>query len=457
MNFPQWTRKAKILSSSFLAAAFLVTLGFAVQGRHQARAYQLQLNNSYQHAFAELTTAVAEMDAALQKASYATSPALVSSLCTELFGKAMSAQMAIGELPYGNVELEQTAAFVAKAGDYAAALSRSAAQNGGCSEDERAALRGLAEVSSTLSQLLADLEADIHTGSMTLEDLSAAQRRLSAATEDGAQALGGSAFQTIESDFPEIPTLIYDGPFSAHLSNRSPQMLAGLDDVPQETARSAAAAFLGLKPSVFTAVSRGEGALPTWGLSAQVDGGELYAEVTRQGGQVVAVTNSRPVGAATVSSTEAVRLASDFLSQHGYPDMVPSYFISQGNILTINFAAQQDGVLCYPDLVKVSIALDNGSLVSFEAHGYLMNHTHRTLGQPDVSLAQAQMAVSPDLDVLSHQMALIPTHGENEVLCYEFKCAREDGRHVIVYVNAQTGGEEKILLLLEDESGTLAL
>ena len=111
------SRKAKILAASFLAGAFAVTGGFAVQGHSRAAAYQNHLNNNYQHAFAELTTAVSELDTALQKASYATSPSLLSSLCTELFGRAMSAQMAIGELPYGNVELEETASFVAKVGD----------------------------------------------------------------------------------------------------------------------------------------------------------------------------------------------------------------------------------------------------------------------------------------------------------------------------------------------------
>ena len=47
--------------------------------------------------------------------------------------------------------------------------------------------------------------------------------------------------------------------------------------------------------------------------------------------------------------------------------------------------------------------------------------------------------------------------GEYEVLCHEFKCQNESGGHVLVYVNAQTGQQQKILLLLEDESGTLVI
>lgn len=135
--------------------------------------------------------------------------------------------------------------------------------------------------------------------------------------------------------------------------------------------------------------------------------------------------------------------------------MAESYHINQGNVLTINFAPREHGVLCYPDLVKVSVALDTGSIMGFECHGWIMNHRERELSSAAVGEQAAAAVVSPDLSILSHQLALIPTGGEYEVLCHEFKCSTADGAHVIVYVNAATGNEEKILLLLEDETGTL--
>lgn len=457
MEQKSWSRKAKIIATSFLAVAFLITGGCALQNYQRAAAYRRALDHGYQHAFAELTTAVSELDTALQKTAYATSSSLISSLCTQIFGRAMSAQMAIGELPYGNVKLEQTAAFVAKVGDYAAALSKSAAVNGVCSSEERAGLRSLAQSSSSLSQMLQDLQADIHAGTITAEDLWLAEGRLSSSTEDGTQETGGSVFQTVEADFPEVPSLIYDGPFSEHISSRAPKQLEGRETVTQDEAKAAAARFVNLKPEIFTLASAGEGQIPTWGFAATVDGGELYIEVTQRGGLVTALMNSRPVGKPTLSATEAVRLATDFLTDQGYSEMEATYYIVQDNILTINFAARESGVICYPDLVKVSIALDNGRLVGFENKGYLMNHTDRTLPEYAVTLAQAQLTVDPSLNILSHQMALIPTGGEYEVLCHEFKCEVDGGKHCIVYVNAQTGNEEKILILIEDETGTLAI
>ena len=451
------SRPAAVRAASFLIAAFLVVAGLAVQAHRRAETYHRYLQYGYHHAFSELTTAVQELDTALQKGIYATSPALLSPLYTQIYGKAMSAQMALGELPFANVELEQTASFVAKIGDYAMALSRSTAQNGGTSQEDHETLKALSQSASQLSQTLQDLQGDLYSGALALEDTADAEARLAQAQGETGEEPAGSVFQDIEADFPEVPSLIYDGPFSEHLSGRTPLALEGLPQVGMDEARTAAAQFLGVKPELFSLSSSGEGSLPTWGFSAGLEGGELYIEVTRQGGQVLQLFTSRPVGEATLTREEGLQTAKDFLAQKGYPAMQESYSMLQGNILTVNFAALEGEVICYPDLVKVSIALDNGGVVGFEAQGYFTNHRPRSVAPATCSEEEARQKLSPELTVLSHQMAIIPTAGLYEVYCHEFKCQSQEGQHVIVYLNGDTGAEEKILLLVEDESGTLAL
>ncbi len=455
-----WTgRRGQVRAASFLAAFLLVSAGFALQSRAQAAQYARLMENQRRHAFAELSTAAGELDVALRKASYASTPALFASQCAQAYAKALAAQMALGELPFGNVELEQTAAFLAKAGDYAMALSRGAYGDSVCTPEERKTLTALAHTAAALAETLGELQLRLGTGEASLEDLEAAQERLSAAAGEGGGLTGGSVFQTVEADFPEVPALVYDGPFSEHLSNRVPKMLEGMPQKDQGAAREAAAHFLGLRPEIFTCTDQGEGPLPTWGFTAAVDGGELYVEVTRQGAQVLQVLSSRPIAGASLSREEGLQAAAAFLEEKGYPNMKPSYSIHQGDALTVHFAAVQDGVYCYPDLVKVTVALDNGGVIGFEAHGYLMNHRTRSLPALAVDEAAARACVEDEdtLRILSHQTALIPTGGEYEVLCHEFKCEAENGSHVLVYVNVETGQEERILLLLEDESGTLTI
>ena len=450
-------RKMQVLAVSFTAAAFAVSVGFGVQGYVRAEDYRRQLDNGYRQAFTELTAAAGELDAALEKVTYATTPALFATLCAQAYATAQAAQSALGELPYGNVELEQTAAFFAKAGDYAMAMARGAGAEGVCTDESRETLRGLAAAAGELSATLQALQLQLDGGALHPEDVAAAEARLAAAQEDGEPVTSGSAFQTVEADFPQVPTLIYDGPFSEHLSGRTPQMLEGLPQVTEEEARRAAAAFAGLRAEVFTRTSDGAGELPAWGFSALADGGELYVEITKQGGQVLQMLSSRPVGEAALSRKEGVEQAAAFLEEHGYRDMAPSYFLEGDGILTVHFAPVLDGVYCYPDLVKVGVALDNGDVVSLEAHGYLMNHGAREPAAPAVSADEAAERVDSSLTVLSRQLALIPTGGEYEVLCHEFKCQNADGGHVLVYVNAATGQQERILLLLEDENGTLVI
>ena len=317
-------RRVRVLAASFTAAAFAVSVGFGVQGHIRAEDYRRQLDNGYRQAFTELTTAAGELDAALEKVTYATTPSLFASLCAQAYAKALAAQTALGELPYGNVELEQTAAFFAKAGDYAMAMARGAGAEGVCTDESRETLRGLAAAAGELSATLQALQLQLDGGALHPEDVAAAEARLAAAAEDGGQITSGSAFQTVEADFPQVPTLIYDGPFSEHLSSRTPQMLEGLPQVTEEEARRAAAAFAGLRAEVFTPTSDGAGNLPAWGFSALADGGELYVEITKQGGQVLQMLSSRPVGEAALSRKEGVEQAASFLDAHGYQDMAPS-------------------------------------------------------------------------------------------------------------------------------------
>ena len=137
--------------------------------------------------------------------------------------------------------------------------------------------------------------------------------------------------------------------------------------------------------------------------------------------------------------------------------MKESYYASYNGICTVNFSSLEGDVNFYTDLVKVSVALDTGSVVSCDARGYIMNHHSRGVFTPQISPQQAQGSVSPALKVMGHSLCVIPSSGLNEIFCYEFVCKGDDGEDVLVYVNAKTGAEEQILILIHTIGGTLAL
>jgi hypothetical protein len=86
-----------------------------------------------------------------------------------------------------------------------------------------------------------------------------------------------------------------------------------------------------------------------------------------------------------------------------------------------------------------------------------MNHRARDLPQPAVSEAEAAGQVGPGLEIVSQRLALVPRPGGEEVFCREFTCVNASGEHFVVCVDAMTGEQEKILILLEDENGSLTV
>lgn len=444
-------KSTRVLIFTCLAVVFVATVGFAVREHARAQQAEQLLSNTYYHAFTELTTAAGELDSALQKVTYTTPGPLQDSLYQQIYAKALAAQYALGELPYASMELEQTAAFFAKTGDYAMSLTR------GGTSDAREQLAALSRIAEDLSVSLNQLQGELEAGALDLNRVTQATRRLSD-SEAKSEMDGGVTFQTVESDFPELPSLVYDGPFSEHMSAATPKALEGLSDVTPEEARERAAAFLNVSPGALTLASTGNGVLPTYSFTLPQDGGTGYIEVTRQGGQVLSYFQDRCPGQPSLSVEEAVSIAQNYLTAWAFPHMEPSYHIQREGLLTIHFAPVEQEIYCYPDLVKLTIALDNGKLLGYEAHGYLYQHRIRSFPAPAVSQDTARAAVPGGVEVLSAQKALIPTQGgTEEVLTYEFKCQTAEGRHVLIYVNAETGLQQNILLLLEDESGTLAL
>ena len=124
-------------------------------------------------------------------------------------------------------------------------------------------------------------------------------------------------------------------------------------------------------------------------------------------------------------------------------------------MVTISFAAVQEDVVVYSDLIKVKVALDNGEIMTYEAIGYVYNHKERDITATK-TIDEARDVLYKDLEIENERLCIIPTDSKDEVLVYEFEGVIDDNRF-LVYVNANTLVEEKIYILLETEGGTLAM
>ena len=64
--------------------------------------------------------------------------------------------------------------------------------------------------------------------------------------------------------------------------------------------------------------------------------------------------------------------------------------------------------------------------------------------------------MNKNLQISSEGFAIIPTEFKTEILCYEFK-GNVDGKDFLVYINAENGREEDILIITNTPNGTLTM
>lgn len=415
------------------------------------------ISANYRHAFSELVTGISDMDTALQKSLLVTSPSMAGAVCTEVYGKAQTAQMALGILPFSSTELEKTASFIGRVGDYAYALSRKASAGESFSQEEKDNLRALSETASLLSQNFKSMQDEMGSGLVGIDEYA---RTIENFDKNEGKILPktlGDGVSVVEQEFPEIPALIYDGPFSEHLKGVKPRTLEGQTEIDVSGGRKAASKFLGIRPELIYPNGEMGGNIPSFCYETKINGSPINILVSKQGGVVYEVIGSRLIEKSELSAKEALEAAKKFLERRGYSNMRESYYLISDNVLTANFAYIQNDVVCYADLIKVGIALDDGSVQSFEASGYITAHYERQIPAAAVSAEAARTKVPEDVNVLGTELTLIPDEGKNEVLCHEFECEDANEQRYIIYVNALTGEQEKIFILLQDENGTLTI
>jgi len=441
-------RRTLIRVITFAVAAAAVLLVKNLMLMKENRSALLSIENNYSRAIEELSAAADNIRNTLQKELYAGTADMHSKLSQQLWRDSSTAKAALAQLPVEELQLENTYKFLSQVGNYALSVSEKVREGKEVSRQEYDDLSKLYDFSKKLCNDMWALENDIADGKVSLTKPSkSSQEKSPPSVTDG--------FTDFEEGFDSYPTLIYDGPFSDHIMEKQPLMIKGKENVTQDVAHRRASGALGIDIEKLDITLTENGKMPSFLFT--VRDGSASCAVTKQGGYISYFLKSRDVIEKNISRDEALTAADKCLDSIGISSMKRTYHEEIGNILTVNYAYRQGDVCCYTDLIKVSVAMDNGEIIAYDARGYLVNHCTREFSQELKSVLDLQKKVSPHLTVLSRQLAVIPSDSEEELLCYEYKCETADGTHVLVYFNALTGKEEQILILFESESGTLTM
>ena len=445
-------RRLLVRIVTFVSALVIVLGACSWIGWHRAGLYEKYIQYSYQRSYGELSSALSRISSSLTKSAYSSTPAMTATLATSIWKDAETAQNLIGELPDDNESINLLSKYMAQIGAYAYSVANDTVTSQKISAEYRGNLGDLAAVTARLSTKMTEygehIQEKYKRGGFA--------NFIMVVTGDTPPAFSlGDDMKAINDDFPQYPSLVYDGPYSDGIDEREALYLKDKETITKDAARSVVANILGISVSQVSVSGETSGKIPTWIVSATAGGGDIFAEVTKAGGHLQNLTCSREIKAANLTTEEAIDRAQEYLARMGYDNMSQTHWKIDANRIMIDFTYEEDNMRVYPDLVRIGIALDNGSLAMVKAGDYIMNHGRRTLDIPAVNMNSAISVLNQDLTLSGPgKLCLIPTSGQNEALCYEFAGSGADGNDYMVYISAADGTEQQFSMLSIDESGT---
>ena len=449
--------KRKIITFIIMALIILsLILGYNLYER--SRAYNVATENNYNMAFYELVDYVQNVKTYLAKSLITTDDKHGAETLTHVWREANLAQTYLAMIPMESQELENTEKFLNQVSEYSYTLSRKNIDNIDLTGDELNNLKNLYSYSVDLSNVLNQLSEDLSSGRVTWKEL---KKDGNAIFAQQVSNISQDSFGALEENFHEYAGLIYDGAFSEHLTSTEKKGLVG-DLIDEKTAKKKAQDFIG-KDQIkeiksFELSENTDIEAYAFGITTH-ENENITISISKIGGHIIYMNSDKNVETQIISDEEAKSKAKEFLDSKGFANMKATYYINQGGISTINFAYEQkyddnQSVIMYADLIKVKIALDDGSILGIETTGYLNNHYNRTFVVPKISMEDAKTKLNTDIEITNQRLAMIPTEWNTEIFCYEFQ-GKIDEIEFLSYINVETGEEEDTLVITNTENGTL--
>lgn len=391
------------------------------------------------------------------KALVSTSPRQNILILTDVWNHATTAQAELNKLPLSAGTVFKTAKFLNQTGDYAHVMAQQNAEGKVLTDENRNMLSQFRQQAAQISQSLHQLERQVFSGNINWAEIVRGTAR-KIPKEDNTPIENG--FDDIREELTKFPTLIYDGPFSDHITEAKPKGLKG-GKISKDQAKKRASEVVDFNndnDNISTSDGRSvNGRIPSFNFQVN-NGDEVYSvDISKTGGYLVSLISNRSVTSSRISQKEAAEKGKDYLAVQGYPNMEPTYSEVDRNIAFISYAYKDENIIFYPDIINVQVALDNGQVLAVEALSYLMSHHERNLPEPKIDAGEARELASSTLGEIENiRLAVIPQPGMKEVLTYEVR-GSIGGETYLIYINAVTGEEEQILKVIKGKEGTFTL
>ena len=453
-NFLNNLKKNYIYGILILLVIATVVLGLFLY--RQRTEYVIQTENQYNLAFYELIDYIDDVENYLAKSIVSSSVENGAKTLMHVWREANLAQVYLSQLPISSNELANTSKFLNQVSEYSYSLATKCINNEKLTDEELNNLQNLYDYSTNLTVTLEQLLNDMGSGNISWKELT---KDTDTALAQQVDNLSGASFSNLDKNFGEYEGLIYDGAYSEHIESAEKKGLKG-NEISEEEAKNIVKEFVG-NERIEEINSNGlieNGNIVVYDFSIKIKDGDsnnpMSISISKTGGHIVLMNYNREITEEKISQEEANSKGKEFLESRNFANMKETYYLKQGNAVTINYAYEQNGIVVYPDLIKLKIALDNGEILGIETSGYLNNHEERNIPAAKISEGEAKQNLNKNLEITSSGLAIIPTEWKTEIFCYEFK-GKVNDKDFIVYINAENGREENILVIIDTPNGIL--
>ena len=436
--------RAKARIVLYLSAVILVLGIFSIVQTVKANKYEREAMITRQMALISLDEYLNNISTNLEKTIYANTPAMLSRLSSEMWREASGAKNSLSMLPTGESSLDKTYKFLSQIGEFVMSLQRKTANGEELTDNERKQLRQLYDYCNSLNEQVQKMCYDLENGNFSFESTNGTLLK----RDDNISTISGS-FDDVEQSISDLPSLIYDGPFSDHIEQGEAKYIKGLEEITKDKGLEIAKTVCSDTDLKYSSDENGN--IPCYIYQSE----NCTVAITKLGGKPLYMLSSEYVGETSYKYEDALKNALSYLKKIGFTELKESYYFIDDGVCTINFSAMQDNIILYPDLIKVSVSLENGKILSFDATGYVSNHIEREIPEYKISLVNAREKVNKELTIIDSRVCVIPTEWKTEQYCYEFHCKTTNDQELLVYIDSVTGQEDNILILLYSDNGVL--
>jgi hypothetical protein len=258
-----------------LGLALVIALAWGLGLRAANAAQSVALRMERQRAFEQLQARTQTIEILLAKGLVTSGGGAGSLVYTDLWHQGLAAQDNLTSLPVSDVTIQNTARFMTQVADYGRLLVRKATQDERITDEDYNTLLSMHQTAGELALQLNELGNAMAINGFRWETMQMAGggRRL-----DQAARPVRDGFAAMAEHMQDLPTLIYDGPYSDHIQGLAPRGLpAGQVTLEQamQIARRFAPSVQGVNPGTYQVAHAGdvEGRLPAYSLSLTLPGG----------------------------------------------------------------------------------------------------------------------------------------------------------------------------------------